>query len=83
MSKGKSSLQWWADELIALRDKNLPEAEFEKGKKELFEEYKIKHKEEERKLYERGEIHFCHTFESNFEEYYEKYYGEALKPQTL
>lgn len=40
MSNKKSSLQWWADELIALRDKNLPEEEFAQEKKILFDEYK-------------------------------------------
>jgi hypothetical protein len=74
MSKGKSSLQWWADELISLRDKNLPEAEFENGKKILFAEYNKRLKEEQREIYKRGEIEPYFTYEGSFEEYYQKYF---------
>lgn len=74
MSKERSSLQWWADELSALRDKHLPEDEFNKSKKILSAEYKKRHKEEQREIYERGEIEPHLTMEGSFEEYYQKYF---------
>ena len=74
MSKEKSSLQWWADELISLRDKNLPEEDFTNGKKILFAEYNKRLKEEQREIYKRGEIEPYFTYEGSFEEYYQKYF---------
>lgn len=79
MENNKSSLQWLADELIALRDENPPEEDYTKRKKIIFDEYKKRQKEEQREIYERGEIEPHFTMEGSFEEYYEKYFGEAFR----